>query len=126
MNRAQRRLAGFRNRPSGLFLGELQRRGLNREYQTQLRSQIEQETNGKPIDPEVAAKMTKAKESENLFQVMVTDALSKQQIPMGPMASRDACGLWAEAINRQITKGQRKDWSKAEVFPMTRILEGAA
>jgi hypothetical protein len=121
MNRAQRRLHGFRDRPSGQFLGELQRRGLNRTYQEQLRSQMEREANGAPVDPEVAARMTAPKETEQLFQVMVPDKVTGKAFQASPMMSEQACGVIAETINRQVIAGQRKNWGMAEVIPLQRI-----
>jgi hypothetical protein len=121
MNRAQRRLAGFRDRPAGRFLGELQRQGLNRAYQAQLRSQMTEEANGRPVDPEVAARMTKPKEDEQLFQVMVPDKTTGADFHASPMMSQEACGLIAETINRQVLAGKRKNWGLASVMPVQRI-----
>lgn len=125
MNRAQRRLEGYRNRPSGQFLGELQRRGLNRAYQEQLRSQMTEEANGRPDDPEVVALMTAPKEMEQLFQVMVPDKITGKPFQASPMMSQQACGVIAETINRQVIAGKRKNWGLAEVVPLQRI-EGVA
>lgn len=125
MNRAQRRLAGYRDRPSGQFLGELQRRSLNREYQAQLRSQMEQEANGAPVDPEDAEKMTAPKDAEQLYQVMVPDKITGKAFQASPMMSQQACGVIAETINRQVIAGKRKNWGMAEIVPLHR-LEGAA
>lgn len=121
MNRAQRRLEGFRNRPSGQFLGELQRQGLNRAYQEQLRSQMTEEANGAPVDPETAARMTAPKEMEQLYQVMVPDKITGRPFRASPMMSQQACGLIAETINRQVIAGKRKNWGLADVVPLQRI-----
>lgn len=120
MNRAQRRLHGFRNRPAGQFLGELQRRALNRSYETQLRSQMTEEANGRPIDPDVAEKMTTPR-TERLFQVMVPDKTTGGMFHASPMMDAEACGAIAETINRQVIAGQRKNWGMAEVRPCDRI-----
>lgn len=90
----------------------------------QLRSQIERERNGAPFDGEAAARMTKPKPQDILHQIMVTVRNTGKLVPLGPMMNKDACGLSAEAINRQILRGQRWDWTKAEVFPMTPIEYG--
>ena len=124
MNRAQRRLDQYRKRPSGQFLGELARRSLNGAYQDALRTEMIEEANGRPIHPEVQAKMTKEKH-EQLFQVMVPDRVSGDMFHASPMMSRDACGSIAETINRQVIAGQRPNWGMAEVLPVQRI-EGAA
>ena len=121
-NRAQRRLEQFRKRPSGQFLGELANRGLNGAYQEAMRTEMQEEANGRPTHPEIAAKMTKEKK-EQLFQVMVPDK-GGAMFHASPMMSRDACGAIAETINRQVVAGKRPNWGMAEVLPVQRI-EGA-
>jgi hypothetical protein len=96
-----------------------------RRLREQLRSQLEQERNGKPIDPQMRVRMTKPKDPEQLYQVMVMVRATKQMVPLGPMMNKDACGISAEAVNRQILTSGRFDWSKAEVVPMTPISQGA-
>lgn len=123
MNRAQRRLDEFRKRPTGRFLGELSRRRLNSTYQEALRSEMEQEANGRPTPPEIAAKMTK-EQKEQLFQVVVPDNSTGEFFHASPMMNRDACGSIAETINRQVIAGKRPNWGMAEVLPVQRI-EGA-
>ena len=123
MNRAERRFAQLRRRPSGAFVGELQRRGDQDAYQAVMRDLIQQEANGRPFDPETRARMTKPKSGDELWQVMVTDR-EKGLVPMGPMMNKDACGLMAEAVNRQIATVGRRDWTKAEIYPMTPIATG--
>ena len=123
MNRAQRRLEEFRKRPSGRFLGEMSRRGLNGAYQEAMRTEMQEEANGRPIHPEVAAQMTKEKHDQ-LFQVMVPDKATGSMFHASPMMGRDACGSIAETINRQVIAGKRPSWGMAEVLPVQRI-EGA-
>lgn len=121
MNRAQRRLEQFRNRPGSRFLGELARRGVNAAYQEAMRTEIQEEANGRPIHPEIAAKMTKEK-SDELFQVMVPDRLDGGKLfHASPMMGREACGSIAETINRQVIAGKRPNWGMAEVLPVQRI-----
>ena len=98
---------------------------MNREYQEAMRARMEREANGEPTPPEIAEKMTKPKEQDALWQVMVTVRKSKKLVPLGPMMCADACGLSVAAINKQILSGQRWDWLKAEAYPMTPISEGA-
>lgn len=88
-------------------------------------SNIEQERNGRPIPGEIAELMTRPKEPDMLWQVMVFDRDAQVLVPMGPMMNKDACGISVEAINRQIAQGQRRDWTKAEAYPMTPISQGA-
>ena len=100
------------------------RRQKRRLYKQYL-SDIEQDRNGRPTPPEIAARMTKPKDPDELWQIMVHDRDANVLIPMGPMMSKDACGISVEAINRQISQGQRRDWTKAEAYPMTPISQGA-
>ena len=104
-------------------MGELSRRAVNRAYQEKMRSEMEQEANGRPIHPEIAAKMTKEQKDE-LFQVVVSDKSTGGFFHASPMMSRDACGSIAETINRQVIAGKRPNWGMAEVLPVQRI-EGA-
>lgn len=124
MNRAQRRLERFGQRPSGQFLGELQRRALNSSYQQLLRTAQEQEANGKPIDPEIAERMTKPND-EQLYQVVVKDNSPLGFFHASPIMGKDACGSIAETINRQVIAGKRPTWGMAEVMPVQRI-QGAS
>lgn len=99
-------------------------RRAHRNFRERLRSQMEQERNGAPIPPDIAARMTKPKDTDPLFQVGVTERDTRSVVFMGPMMSRDACGMMAEAVNKQILTGQRRDWMKAEVYPMTPVSHG--
>lgn len=96
-----------------------------RRMREQFRSQVEQEANGKPVDPWIAERMTKPRISdEPLFQVMVTERETKQLVRISPMMNRDACGMIAEAANKAILSGHRTEWMNAEVYPMTPISTG--
>lgn len=98
-------------------------RGLNGAYREAMRSEMEQEANGRPIHPEIAAKMTK-EQKEQLFQVVVPDKSTGGFFHASPMMGKEACGTIAETINRQVIKGKRPNWGMAEVHPVQRI-EGA-
>lgn len=104
MNRAQRRA----------------QKGLRERF----RSQVEQERNGAPVPPEIAARMTRSKDPEQLWQVMATERETKELVRISPMMNADACGMICEAANRAIIAGQRRDWLKAETYPMTPISQG--
>ena len=82
-----------------------------------------QEGNGRPIPPEIAAGMTKPRETEDLYQVGVTMKDGGDVKYLGPMMGADAIGMIVEQVNRSILTGQRDDWSHAEAYPMTRIQE---
>ncbi len=126
MNRAVRRLITAQNRPSGMFYGELQRRATERAYREKLRAQMTEEANGAPIPPDIAAGMTKPRDTEELYQIGVTVKATGEVKFLGPMMSGDGLGTAVEAINRQILTGQRDDWTHAEAYPMTRVQELAA
>lgn len=95
-----------------------------RRFREQFRKQVEEERNGAPIPPEVAAMMTKPKEQVILHQVMITVRETGKKVALGPKMLKDACGQIAEAVNKQIISGQRRDWSVAEVVPLTPISTG--
>jgi hypothetical protein len=124
MNRAQRRFEQGRSRPSGSFVGELRRRADTAAYREALRMRMTEEANGAPIPGAILEKMTKAKDEDRLWQIMVHDRDANVMVPMGPMMMKDACDISVEAINKQIARGQRRDWTKAEAYPMTAIQTG--
>lgn len=95
-----------------------------RRFREQFRRQVEQERNGAPIPGDVAALMTKPKDPVILHQVMITVRGTGKKVALGPKMLKDACGLIAEAVNKQILSGQRRDWSVAEVVPLTPIATG--
>ena len=123
MNRAERRLFSAQNRPAGMFQSEFRKRAMQRAYEARMRSEMQQEANGRPIPPEIAAGMTKPRETEDLYQVGVTMKDGGDVKYLGPMMGADAIGLIVEQVNRSILTGQRDDWSHAEAYPMTRIQE---
>ena len=95
-----------------------------RRFKRQFDAQVERERNGEPIDPETAARMTRPKMADILYQVMVTKRGSTDLIPFGPMMIKDAAGMFAEAINQQILLGREKLLAKAEVAQMTLMQSG--
>lgn len=125
MNRAERRFEIRRRRSASQFVGELGARADQRAYQELLRSQMTEEANGAPIHPEIAARMTKEKAEEKLWQVGVTVRRTKKTVYLGPMMIEEACRNICHDVNQQIALGQRRDWTKAEAYPMTRISQGA-
>ncbi len=125
MTPAERNIATIRNRSTGRFYGELQQRARERRYREQLRAQMIEEGNGAPIPPDIAAGMTKPRETEDLCQIGVTVKGTGEVKFLGPMMSANGLGPAVEAINRQILTGQRDDWTHAEAYPMTRIQEQA-
>jgi len=124
MNRHERRLFASKNRT--MFRSELSRRQDDAAYREVLRQNMTEEANGRPVPPEIAAGMTKPRETEDLWQVGVTLKASGAIQFLGPMMSAGGLGPAVEAINRQILTGQRDDWTHAEAYPMTRIQELAA
>lgn len=90
----------------------------------QFRSQVEQERNGAPIDPRVAERMTKPKAPEQLWQVGIHVRDNGNVAFLGPMMSEDAIRGIVADVNKQIATSGRRDWSKAEAYPMTPISNG--
>jgi hypothetical protein len=125
MNRAQRRFEQRLRRPSGQFVSELSRRADSAAYQAALRSQMEEEANGAPIPPEIAAKMTTEKPKDELWQVGVTVRNTRKVMFLGPMMSEAAIRQIASDVNKQIIQGQRRDWMMADAYPMTPVEVGA-
>jgi protoheme ferro-lyase len=126
MNRAQRRFEQRLRYSTGGFVSELRKRRDQAAYAEALRAQMQEEANGRPIPGDVLERMTKEKPEDELWQIMVHDRAANVMVPMGPMMSKDACGISVEAINRQIASGQRRDWTKAEAYPMTPIYSQGA
>lgn len=124
MNRAARRFEQGRRRPSGTFVGEFQRRADTAAYGEALRTRMTEEANGAPIPGAILARMTKPKEEDQLWQVMVHDRDANVLVPLGPMMGEGAIRQVVADINKQITTGQRRDWTKAEAYPMTPISTG--
>jgi hypothetical protein len=95
-----------------------------RAFRKQWDSQIEQERNGAPLDPEVAARMTRPKDEDTLYQVNVTMRSDRTVRPFGPRMIQEAAGLFCEAINKQIVLGTERSFINAVVVPLT-IIQGA-
>jgi hypothetical protein len=85
---------------------------------------MQQESNGAPIPGAILERMTPAKEEDQLWQVMVHDRDANVLVPLGPMMGEGAIRQVVADINKQITTGQRRDWTKAEAYPMTPISTG--
>lgn len=92
-----------------------------RRFMKQFQSQVDQERNGKPIDGEVAARMTKPIMEQELFQVIVTNREGKKMLPIAPMMGKQHAEALAEQINKFVLEGKERVWSNADVVPMTLI-----
>lgn len=97
-----------------------------RRFLRQFQAQVEQERNGKPVDPEIAARMTKPKDPDQLWQVMATLRESGKQIAVGPMMLRPYAEELAATINRFVIEGKERVWSNASVVPLTPIIQGVS
>lgn len=106
------------------MLNRSQRRTQNR-MREQFRKQVEAERNGAPIPGEILELMTKPKEPDLLYQVGVTVRDTGKTVYLGPMMSEDAIRNIAADVNKQIAIGVRRDWTKADAYPMTPISNGA-
>ena len=121
MNRSARRLNERLARPSGAFVGELQRRADQRAYEAALRERMQEEANGAPIPGDVLERMSKPKPEERLWQIGVTEREGGNVLFLGPMMNEDAIRNIAADVNRQIATSGRRDWTKADAYPMTPI-----
>lgn len=102
---------------SAASMSRRQRRAFKRQWD----SQIEQERNGAPIPPEIAARMTRPAEPQQLYQVVVTKVADRLPLRVGPMMTQDACGAIAEAINKQVALGRERTWADAVVVPCMQL-----
>ena len=90
-----------------------------RRLRRQFAEQVDRERNGAPIPGDILERMTKPKSPDVLFQVVVTVRENRALLPVGPAMNRDACGLMAEAVNKQIALGRERTWMNAAVVPLT-------
>lgn len=95
----------------------LKSRNIAERLQIRLRDQMEREARGEPIDPEIAARMTKPKEPERLYQVHVDVKGAKRPLPVGPKIGRDAAEMILAAVNGQICLGKLPAWGNARLEP---------
>ena len=96
-----------------------------RRFMKRFEAQVEQERNGAPIPPEIAARMTKPKEESPLWQVVVEGKLKTGLRPMGPRwERRDAAEMLASEINRCVAAGLERTFTKAMVVPLTQLSAG--
>lgn len=96
-----------------------------RRFRQQFAAQVNEERNGKPIDGEMAARMTRPKNEQPLFQVIVTRREDGGQLAIGPMMGKVYCEELAATINRYVIDGKEKIWSNAAVAPTNPISTGA-
>ena len=92
-----------------------------RRFKKQFDDQVRLERNGAPVPPEIAARMTKPKAPDELFQVVVTHAVSRRLIPVTPMMRKDMCEEFAKAVNVHVAAGKEKTWMDAQVVACTPI-----
>ena len=95
-----------------------------RRFRRQFEAQVERERNGAPVPPEIAARMTKPKVVDPLFQVVVTVRDTGKLLAVAPMMLKPYAEEMAATINRFIIAGQEKTWTNAAVVPLTPISAG--
>lgn len=91
-----------------------------RRFQRRLDDAIRLERNGAPPPPEIAARMTKPRKADVLYQVCVTQrtpGMPDRMIAVGPKMIRQACEEFAAAIHEQIAKGKELRWADPVVAP---------
>ena len=121
MNRRQKRAHRriFEGTPGGHFRGELQARADQAAYQEQLRKQMGEEERGAPIDPEIAAGMTKPKIEEPLYQVVAIDRETRRLTPVFPAVIKSVAEEFLVAMNAMIAAGRDKNYVGPIVVPVT-------
>ena len=88
-----------------------------RRQQKQLDHQMEEERNGAPIPPEIAAKMTKLNEQPMLYQLWVEVKGRIGPLAVGPRMSKEALEGVVSAVNQQIALGKEKTWGNPHILP---------
>lgn len=88
-------------------------------FQRRLQDAKDRERRGAPIPREIAARMTKPKVADKMFQVFVDIKGEHGSRPVSPMFAGEpggeACGHILEAINAQICLGKLKGWGNARI-----------
>ena len=96
-----------------------------KRFLKQFHAQVEQERNGAPVPPEIAARMTQPKVEEPLWQVVVEGKLKTGLKPYGPRWERkSAAEMLASEINRCVASGLERTFTKAMVVPLTQLSAG--
>lgn len=94
-----------------------QRRAFRRQWEAQLN----EERNGAPIPPEIAARMTQEKPLERLFQVVVERPLPLAPLAVGPCVIREVADELAATINACVAAGREKHWRNATVVAVVGV-----
>ena len=96
-----------------------------RRFMRQFEAQVEQERNGAPTPPDIAARMTKPKADDVLWQVTVEARLKSGEVGLrayGPRWNRrDAADVLASEINKCVATGHERTFTKAFVVPLTQL-----
>lgn len=96
-------------------------RKLTPAEQRQYDTQIEEERNGAPIPKDIAARMTKPKVLQPLFQVKAdvkNDQDRVETLAVGPKMGLDAAEEILIAVNGQISLGKLPGWRNARLEPV--------
>ena len=88
-----------------------------RAFKAQYEKQLNEERNGAPVPPEIAARMTPEKKPEVLWQVVVSLGPTALPLRVGPQASQDFAEFFASTINAQVAAGREKTWRNAVAVP---------
>ena len=93
-----------------------------RAFMKRWETQRNEERNGAPVPPEIAARMTKPK-SDLLYQVVV-ETRGAGMLPVGPMLIKAAADQFRAAIAGQVALGKEKHWFNPTVVPCMPISQG--
>ncbi len=89
-----------------------------RRFSRQLAEQTERERNGEPIHPAIAARMTKPKLRDPLFQVFVDLKGNRRSLAVSPKAGKEFCEIVMQNLNAQICLGKIKAFGNARIEPV--------
>lgn len=101
-----------------MAVATLRQNNLHRRFQERLKAQMDRERNGEPIHPELAARMTKPKPVNQLYQVVVDVKGERLPLRASPMMIKGACEMVLEQINKSIINGILKGWGNARIEPV--------
>lgn len=96
-----------------------QQRRAEISFQRRMEEAKRREALGAPMDRELAARMTRPKVADTLYQVFVDIRGEDGSRPASPKfagrVGEEACGAVLEAINAKICRGELKGWGNARI-----------
>jgi hypothetical protein len=92
---------GFGRRATAPTINRKQRRA----FEARVAKAVEEDRNGCPVHPEIAARMTKAKVQEPLYRVHVDTRDDGENVPISPAFEKMGAEMALDAITKCIARG---------------------